>query len=186
MPTHPNFLWGLRFFFPSSLPTLPNEEIDSRPFLVEPTIGMKWDNIMISGGVQTKQEFRNISLGSSEYQSQIGITNVHIDVQPTCYKKANYELFVTIGAGVQIPSISISSNTQSQEDITLIQEQYSVDLFSTDVALGFGLRRYFDDIFIGIQNQQKLIWNPIFSDEFGTESHFHLKSDTSVIIGWLL
>ena len=186
MPTLPNFFWGIRFFFPSTLTVLPYEEVDTRSFLVEPTIGLRWENLLLSGGIQTKQEFRSLSLGSSEYQSQIGITRIHIDLQPTCYKKANYEIFASIGGGIQIPSISITSNTQSQEDLTLIQEQYTVDLFSSDVNLGLGVRRYFDDIFIGIQNQQRLIWNPIFSDEFGTESRFLLKSETSVIIGWLL
>jgi hypothetical protein len=33
---------------------------------------------------------------------------------------------------------------------------------------------------------ENVTWNPIFSDEFGTENHFFLQSEGSVTFGWLL
>ena len=80
----------------------------------------------------------------------------------------------------------ISSNAQDSEDTTLLMEQYTIDLTTIRGSLGFGVRKEFSGFFIETQIRQNLTWNPVFSDEFGTENHFFLKSDGSVTFGWLI
>ena len=73
---------------------------------------------------------------------------------------------------------------QDAEDTTLLVEQYTIDL--TTIRGARLIRKEFAGFFIETQIRQNLTWNPIFSDEFGTENHFLLKSDGSVTFGWLI
>ena len=125
-------------------------------------------------------------LGETEYESQIGVTEIGLDIRPTFFQKNNNIFFGNIGIHAQVPLVQISSNAQDSEDTTLIMEQYTIDLTTVRGSLGIGIRKEFSGFFIETQIRQNLTWNPIFSDEFGTENHFLLKSDGSVTFGWLI
>ena len=186
MPMPALFL-GAELFFTPPLPTLPTEvEQEVFPFQAKPIIGVKWDQVLLAAHLHTKHEYRQLILGETEYESQIGLTEVGIDVRPTFFQENKKVLFANLGIHAQIPTVHIASNAQDSEDTTLIMEQYTIDLTTIRGSLGFGMRREFSGFFIETQIRQNLTWNPIFSDEFGTENHFILKSDGSVTFGWLI
>ena len=183
----PALFIGAELFFTPPLSTLPTEEVqESFPFHATPIFGVKWDRVLLSTSIQTKHEYRHLLLGDTEYESQIGITEFGFELRPTCFQKEKNVVFVNLGVHSQIPTVHISSNTQDSEDTTLITEQYMIDLTTIRGSLGFGVRKEFSGFFIETQIRQNLTWNPIFSDEFGTENHFILKSDGSVTFGWLI
>ena len=186
MPMPALFL-GTELFFAPPLTALPTEEVqESFPFQAKPTLGLKWDRLLLSTSIQIKHEYRNLMLGDTEYNSQLGVTELGFDIRPTCFQKDNNVVFANIGIHSQIPIVHISSNSQDSEDTALISEQYTIDLTTVRGSFGFGVRRQFSGFFIETQIRQNLTWNPIFSDEFGTENHFLLKSDGSVTFGWLI
>ncbi len=183
----PALFLGAELFFTPPLPILPTETSqDSFPFQAKPVLGLKWDRLLIATSIQTKHEYRHLVLGETEYESRIGVTEIGLDVRPTCFQKNNNIFFASVGIHSQIPSVHISSNAQDSEDTTPIMEQYTIDLTTVRGSLGFGVRKEFSGFFIETQIKQNLTWNPIFSDEFGTENHFLLKSDGSVTFGWLI
>ena len=183
----PVLFLGAELFFTPPLSSLPTEEIEtSFPFQAKPILGVKWDRLLLATSIQTKHEYRHLVLGETEYESQIGVTETRIDIRPTCFQKNNNIFFANIGIHAQVPHVQISSNAQDSEDTTLITEQYTIDLTTVRGSLGIGIRKEFSSFFIETQIRQNLTWNPIFSDEFGTENHFLLKSDGSVTFGWLI
>jgi hypothetical protein len=187
MPTLPIFFLGLNISFEPTLPPLPTEEDSSSiPFHTKPIFGAKWENLFLTGSIQTKQEHRYLLLGETEYHSQIGVTEIGINLLPTCYKKGDHTLFLNLGAQIDLPSVQITSNAQSEEDTTILQEQYTIDLSAGNIIIGIGVRKEYGAMFMELQALQNLRWNPIFSDEFGTENHFFLQSEGSVTFGWLL
>ena len=176
MPMPALFL-GAELFFTPPLPSLPTEEVqDSFPFQAKPIVGLKWDRVLLATSIQTKHDYRHLVLGETEYESHIGITEIGIDVRPTCFQKNNNIIFANIGIHSQIPIVHISSYAQDSEDTTLLMEQYTIDLTNMRGSLGFGVRKEFDGFFFETQIRQNLTWNPIFSDEFGTENYFLLKN----------
>ena len=186
MPMPVLFL-GAELFFTPPLPSLPTEETEnSFPFQAKPILGIKWDHLLLATSIQNKHEYRHLVLGETEYESQIGVTEIGLDIRPTCFQKNNNIFFGNIGIHAQVPRVQISSNAQDSEDTTLIMEQYTIDLTTVRGSLGIGIRKEFSGFFIETQIRQNLTWNPIFSDEFGTENHFLLKSDGSVTFGWLI
>ena len=187
MPTFPIFFLGLNISLEPKLPTLPTEE-DSSAFPLTPKtiLGAKWEHLFLTGSIQTNQEYRYLLLGETEYHSRIGVTEFSFNVLPTCYQKGDHTLFLNLGARLDLPSIHITSNAQSEEETTILQEQYTIDLSARSLVLGLGVRKEYGAMFMEVQALKNLIWNPIFSDEFGTENHFLLKSEGSVTFGWLL
>ncbi|MAA77634.1 MAG: hypothetical protein CL916_00115 [Deltaproteobacteria bacterium] len=183
----PALFLGAELFFTPPLPSLPTEEVqDYFPFQAKPTLGFKWDRVLLATSIQTKHEYRHLVLGETEYISQIGVTEVGFDVRPNCFEKNNNIFFVHFGTHIQIPTVEISSNTQDSEDTSLIMEQYTIDLTNVRGSLGFGVRKEFYNFFMETTIRQNLTWNPIFSDDFGTENQFIFQSDGSVTFGWLI
>ena len=89
MPMPALFL-GAELFFTPPLPLLPTEEVQSSfPFQAKPVLGLKWDRILLSTSIQTKHEYHHLLLGETEYESQIGVTELGIEVRPTCFQKNN-------------------------------------------------------------------------------------------------
>lgn len=183
----PTIFFGAELFFTPPLPQLPTEESHTVfPFQAKPIIGAKWDRLLIATSIQTKHEYQYLVLGETEYESRIGITEFGVDLKPTLLKKNNNLLFGVFGLHTQLPSVDISSNAQESEDTTILMQQYTIDLTTIRGSFGIGVRKEYSGFFIETNIRQNLTWNPIFSDEFGTENHFILKSDGSVTFGWLI
>ena len=183
----PALFFGAEIFFSPPLPQLPTEEIQATSlFQAKPIFGAKWDRLLIATSIQTKHEYRHLLLGETEYESRIGVTELGLMLKSTFFQKNENIFFGDFGVHAHIPSVHVSSNAQEAEDTSILVEQYTIDLTTIRGSLGIGVRREFSGFFIETQIRQNLTWNPIFSDEFGTENHFLLKSDGSVTFGWLI
>jgi len=177
---------GFDISAPSSLPMLPTEEIEQTSLIVHPWVGANWENLSIRSSIQTNQNFQQTQLGTNEYTTQIGITEITLDALPVWYKKDKNVAFFQLGGFVHIPNIDISSAAQSEDDTDLLEQQLHTDFFSCGGRLGLGARKMFSSLFLEARINQKITWNPIFSDEFGTEQHYSLQSEVRVTFGWLL
>ena len=186
MPILPTFMFGLDLFGPPSLPLLPTEDTEQKNIFFRPWIGLNWENISLRSSLQTKQEHRNILIGEDEYNSQYGVTELNLGLMPVWYRKGKNVAFLHIGSFVTIPNIDIVSEAQTEEETLLIEQQLYSDLFSGGGLLGIGVQKNIDQFFFGTRFDQRFTWNPIYSDEFGTEEHLLIQSEVHVTFGWLL
>ena len=186
MPVLPTLMLGFDLSGPSSLPILPTEESPQESLVFSPWVGLNWDLFAVRSRIETKQEYQTIITGDNEYTSQYGVTEMYLGVLPVLYKNSSNQAFLHLGSFVRLPNVDVISEAQTEEESLLIEQQLHTDLFSVGGWLGIGARKHFSQFFLSSRIDQRFTWNPLYSDEFGTEQHLHIQSEVHVTFGWLL
>ncbi|MEC7986370.1 MAG: hypothetical protein VX278_14485 [Myxococcota bacterium] len=153
-----------------------------------PWFALRWETFDVAGTVNLQNRYRIRLVGDDKQETNIGVLQLGLDFRPQLDWKGPVRSYLGLGMFGHIPLVSARySDAIQQEDLSALIEQYRAEIFSLHGRFSIGADYNIGSRFsFGVRIDQRLSWDPIYTDDFGVEYLFKVQSEGSVTLTWLL